>query len=134
VSTSEIAHELEKLYQSCTKETLLDIESKTQDGVRIVKLRGRLCMGAPLDQFNATMAELLNQPQPKIILDLSDVATIDSSAIGMLVRCLTTAKKAGGSIRLLNPTKFTLQTLKMVGLLNLFATYEDLSQAIASFQ
>ena len=80
------------------------------------------------------MGDLLNQPQPKIILDLSDVATIDSSAIGTLVRCLTSAKKAGGTIRLLNPTKFTLQTLKMVGLLNLFQTYDELSLAVASVE
>jgi lysophospholipase L1-like esterase len=32
------------------------------------------------------------------------------------------------------PTKFIVQTLKMVGLLNLFPTDEDLSRAVASFQ
>jgi len=47
---------------------------------------------------------------------------------------LTTAKQSGGNIYLFKPTKFTVQTLKMVGVLNLFATYEDLSQAVASFQ
>jgi anti-anti-sigma regulatory factor len=52
----------------------------------------------------------------------------------MLVRHLTTAKQAGGAIRLLKPSKFTMQTLKMVGLLNLFTTYDDESQAVASFQ
>ncbi len=112
----------------------MDIETKTQDGVKIVKLTGRLCMGPPLDRFNATMGELLRQSENKIILDLEEVPTIDSSGIGMLVRHLTTAKQSGGAIRLLKPSKFTVQTLKMVGLLNLFTTYEDVSQAVASFQ
>ncbi len=112
----------------------MDIEVKTQDGVKVVKLKGRLCMGPPLDRFNSTMTELLGQGQNKIILDLEEVPTIDSSGIGMLVRHLTSAKQTGGAIRLHKPSKFTVQTLKMVGLLNLFSTYEELPEAIASLQ
>jgi anti-sigma B factor antagonist len=112
----------------------VDIEVKTQDAVKIVKLRGRLSMGPALDRFNSTMAELINQGEFKIILDVEEVPTIDSSGIGMFVRYLTSAKQGGGSIRLLKPSKFTLQTLKMVGLLNLFTTYDDLAPAVAAFQ
>lgn len=112
----------------------MDIETRVQDGVDIVKLTGRFCMGPPLDCFNSTMGELFRQSHNKIILDLEEVPALDSSAIGMLVRYLTTARQSGGAVRLFKPSKFTLQTLKMVGLLNLFSTYEDLSEAVASFQ
>jgi len=112
----------------------LDIETKTLDGVKLVKLKGRLSMGPPLDRFNATMIELLSQGENRIVLDIEEVPTIDSSGIGMLVRHLTTAKQNGGAIRLLKPSKFTVQTLKMVGLLNLFTTFEDAEAAVASFQ
>jgi anti-anti-sigma factor len=91
-------------------------------------------MGPPVDRFNATMTELLRHGQNRIVLDLEEVPTIDSSGIGMLVRVLTAAKQSGGTIRLLKPSKFTMQTLKMVGLLNLFTTFEDAKDAIASFQ
>ena len=112
----------------------LEIDTKTMDGVKLLKLNGRLSMGPALDRFNATVIELLGQGHSKIILDLEQVPNIDSSGIGMLVRHLTTAKQAGGAIRLLKPSKFTLQTLKMVGLLNLFTTFDDEDQAVASFQ
>jgi anti-sigma B factor antagonist len=112
----------------------LEIEVRTQDGTKLVKLKGRLCMGPPLDQFNATMTELLGQGHDKIILDLEEMPTVDSSGIGLLMRHLTTAKQSGGNIRLLKPTKFTVQTLKMVGLLNLFSTYDDLGQACDSLR
>jgi anti-sigma B factor antagonist len=112
----------------------LDIETKTQDGVKVVKMKGRLRMGPALDRFNGTLDELLSQGQYKVVLDVEDVPTIDSSGIGMLVRHLTTAKQGGGAIRLLKPSKFTVQTLKMVGVLNLFMTFEDLPQAVASFR
>ena len=112
----------------------LEIETKTQDGVKVVKLKGRLSMGPALDRFNSTLGELLGQGQHKIVLDVEEVPTIDSSGIGMLVRYLTAAKQGGGAIHLLKPSKFIVQTLKMVGLLNLIITFEDLPQAIASFQ
>ena len=112
----------------------MDIETKTQDGVKLVKLTGRLSMGPTLDRFNATMIELLSQGQNRIVLDLEEVPSIDSSGIGLLVRHLTTAKQNGGAIRLLKPSKFTVQTLKMVGLLNLFNTFDDSNDAVASFQ
>jgi len=91
-------------------------------------------MGPGLDRFNAVVSELLRQSHNKIILDLEAVPTIDSSGIGLLVRYLTAAKQSGGAVRLLKPSKFTVQTLKMVGVLNLFSTYEDLPTAIASLQ
>ncbi|MGC2330129.1 MAG: STAS domain-containing protein [Candidatus Acidiferrales bacterium] len=112
----------------------MGIETKTQGEVRVVKVTGKLGMGPELTRFGATLTELLDQSHNKIVLDLEEVPTIDSSAIGMLVRCLTSAKQSGGSIRLLKPTKFVVQTLKMVGLLNLFPTYDDLPQAVGSFQ
>lgn len=112
----------------------LDIETKTLDGVKLIKLKGRLSMGPPLDRFNSTLAELLSQNQFKIILDLEEVPTIDSSGIGMFVRYLTSCKQGGGSIRLLKPSKFTVQTLKMVGLLNLFTTFDDQQSAVDSFK
>jgi anti-anti-sigma factor len=68
------------------------------------------------------------------VLDVEEVPTIDSSGIGMLVRYLTAAKQLGGTIHLLKPSKFIAQTMKMVGPLNLFITFEDLPQAIVSFQ
>ncbi len=117
-----------------TGRSALEIETKTLDGVKIVKLIGRLAMGPPLDKLNSAMNELLAQSHNKIILDLEEVPTIDSSGIGMLVRYLTTAKQSGGNIRLLKPSKFTVQTLKMVGLLNLFTTFDDTALAVASFQ
>jgi anti-anti-sigma factor len=113
---------------------LLGIETKTQGEVKIVKVTGRLVMGSELDRFSVALNELLSQSHNKIVLDLEEVPMIDSTTIGVMVRCLTATKQIGGSVKLLKPTKFIVQTLKMVGLLNLFPTYEDLPEAVASFR
>jgi anti-sigma B factor antagonist len=91
-------------------------------------------MGPALDKFGVTLTELMDGGDNRILLDLQEVPTIDSSGIGILVRYLTTAKQNGGSIKLLNPSKFAVQTLKLVRVLSLFDVYEDQQQAIDSFQ
>ncbi len=111
----------------------MDIEVRTQSQVKIIKLRGRLGSGEPLDRANETLTDLLGAGDARLLLDLQDVSMIDSSGIGLLVRHLTTAKQRGGSLKLLNPSKFAVQTLKLVRVLNLFEVFEDQQQAVASF-
>ena len=112
----------------------MEIQTKTVDGVNIIKLKGRLAMGPPLERFTSIVTQWLAKGENRIVIDLEEVPTIDSSGIGTIVRFLTSAKQGGGAIRLLNPSKFTVQTLRMTGLLNLFSTFEDSKAAVASFQ
>jgi anti-sigma B factor antagonist len=116
------------------KERPVEIDVRTQDQVKIVKLRGKLNLGASLDRTNETLKDLVNAGESRFLLDLQEVPMIDSSGIGLLVRYLTAAKQHGGSLKLLNPSKFALQTLKLVRVLSLFEVFEDQQVAVASFQ
>ena len=102
--------------------------------MKIVRLRGKLNLGASLDRANETLKDLVNAGESRFLLDLQEVPMIDSSGIGLLVRYLTAAKQHGGSLKLLNPSKFALQTLKLVRVLSLFEVFEDQQVAVASFQ
>jgi len=112
----------------------VDIDVRSQADVKIIKLRGRLNLGESCDRMRETFEDLLNAVAVRFVVDLAEVTMVDSSGIGLLVRCLTGAKQRAGSLKLLNPSKFTVQTLRMTGLLNLFETFEDQEQAVASFQ
>lgn len=81
-----------------------------------------------------TFDDLLNAGDARWVIDLQDVSMIDSSGIGLLVRYLTAAKQRGGSLKLLNPSKFAVQTLRMTGLLSLFEVFQDQQQAVSSFE
>jgi anti-sigma B factor antagonist len=116
------------------KERPVEIDVRTQDQVKIVRLRGKLNLGAALDRANETLKDLVNAGESRFLLDLQEVPMIDSSGIGLLVRYLTAAKQHGGSLKLLNPSKFALQTLKLVRVLSLFEVFEDQQAAVASFQ
>jgi anti-sigma B factor antagonist len=111
----------------------LDIELRSLGQVKLVKLRGKLNLGDAVDRFRDTLADLMASGDTRIVLDLSEVPWIDSSGIGLLVKILTSAKQRGGSMKLLNPSKFTVQTLKMICLLDLFEIFENQEQAVASF-
>ena len=111
----------------------MDIEVRTVGQVKVVKLRGKLNLGDPVERLRETLDDLIGSGETHIVLDLSEVPMIDSSGIGLLVKDLTSAKHIGGSIRLLNPSMFVVRTLKMIGLLNLFDIFEDQEGAIASF-
>jgi anti-anti-sigma factor len=111
----------------------VDIEVRNQGQVKIIKLRGRLSLGEPCDRLRETMEDLLRAGDSRLVLDLEALATMDSSGIGLLARFLTSAKQQGGSLKLVSPSKFVLQTLKLVGLLNLFEVFSDSQAAAASF-
>lgn len=111
----------------------MDIELRSLGQVKLVKLRGRLNLGDAVDRLRDTLGDLMNSGDTRIVLDLSEVPWIDSSGIGLLVKILTSAKQKGGSVKLLNPSKFTVQTLKMICLLDLFEVFDDQERAVASF-
>jgi anti-sigma B factor antagonist len=129
-----MSHTPNELRLSSVGEKPVEIDVRTQDQVQIIKLRGKLSLGASLDRANDTIKDLLNAGESRLLLDMEEVPMIDSSGIGMLVRHLSAAKQLGGSLKLLKPSKFALQTLKLVRVVNLFEVFEDQETATRSFQ
>lgn len=111
----------------------MDIDVQTRSDVQLITVRGRLHMGEPFDQLSAKMTELLNAGHSRFLLDLNEVPVVDSSGIGLLVRFLTSAKQRRGSLKLLNPSQFVVQTLTMVRVITLFEVFDDAQRAVASF-
>jgi len=113
----------------------VDIDIRTLgDNLKLLKIRGRITLGLGVDRLRDTLQDLLVAGSNQWVLDIADVGMIDSSGIGLLVRYLTAAKQQGGALKLLNPTKFAMQSLKMIGLLNLFEVYDDQETALSSFK
>lgn len=112
----------------------MDISVLKHGGVQAIKLRGDLKIGPPVDAVRQTIEEILGGGDSCLVIDLEEVPMIDSSGIGVLVRSLTSAKARGGDLRLVNPSRLAIQTLKIVGLLKLFQVFHDEQEALASFQ
>lgn len=111
----------------------MDIDVRKQADVHLIRLKGDLKIGQPVDELRQLFEELLATDQDRFVVNMQEVPMVDSSGIGVLVRCMTTAKQRGGSMKMVNPSKLTLQTLKMVGLLPLFEVFGEESEALATF-
>lgn len=111
----------------------MDINVRRRSQVEVIHLRGQLRMGAGVDGLQQTMEEAFANGDPRLVLDLTDVPMIDSSGIGLLVRYLASAKKNGGNLKLVQPCKFVLQTLRLVGVLNLFEVHNSEDAAVESY-
>lgn len=111
----------------------MDIDVRSSGPAKVITLKGRLSLGESVDRFRATLEDLLGSGECRLVLDLTELATMDSSGIGLLSRFLTSAKQKGGSVKLVNPSKFVTQTLKLVGLYGLFEVFPDVQAAAGSF-
>jgi anti-sigma B factor antagonist len=90
-------------------------------------------MGPALDGLRRTMEEALGNGDTRIVINLAEVSMIDSSGIGLLVRFLASTKQRGGGLKFVQPSKFAVQTLRLVGVLNLFEIFDNDDDAVESF-
>ena len=111
----------------------MDISVRKYGSVHVIELRGDLKIGEPVDGFRQAIEQLFDAGDHQIVVDVGAVPMIDSSGIGVLVRSLTSAKQRGGALKLVKPSKLAVQTLKIVGLINLFEVYDDQAPAVESF-
>ena len=69
----------------------------------------------------------------RLVVIFAEVPMMISSGIGILVKAMASAKQRGGRVKLVNPSKFVVQTLKLIGVFNLFEIFDNESAAVQSF-
>jgi anti-sigma B factor antagonist len=79
------------------------------------------------------MEEAVGNGDTRLVLNLAEVPMIDSSGIGLVMRFLASTKQSGGGIKLVQPSKFTVQSLRLVGVFNLFEVFDNDDAAVQSF-
>ena len=111
----------------------MDLGISSIGNIHVLNLRGRFTLGPPVDEFRSATDALMKSGNARFVITLAEVPMMDSSAIGAVIRLVTHTKKAGGDVKLVNPSKMVVQTLKIVGLLNLFAIYDNEQTAAQSY-
>ena len=77
----------------------LRITSRDVDGITIVALAGDVVLGEESRSLRDNMKTLLDQNRKKLVLDMSDLAFIDSSGLGALVAVHHSANASGAAMR-----------------------------------
>lgn len=111
----------------------MDISTRKQGGVQVVRLKGALRLGDAVDGFRNTVITAIDEGETNFVLNLSDVPMMDSSGIGELIRLHTRLKREGGEIKLVNPGKFVLHTMNLVKIVNMFDIHESDEAAAKAF-
>ena len=111
----------------------MEIHFRTEGSVTILDLQGNLTIGRSEEQLRETVNQLLAEGHKHLLINLSEVPTIDSSGIGALIKAFTTAKNGEGKLKLFKPSRLARQLLSITGLLSVIETFEDEATALASF-
>ena len=104
-------------------EKVLTFEIERDGDTAVVKCHGRLVAGTS-EELYQEVKDLLAQTKV-VVVDLADLAYVDSSGLGTLVRLHASARKLGCEFKLLHLGKQLRNVLKLTNLLSVFAQAED---------
>jgi len=110
----------------------LSLSTRGVGDVTIVRCSGRIVGGGETESLRDHISGLL-QDRKAFVLHLGEVAFIDSSGFGMLVRLLTSTRRASGDLKLCNVPADVYKVLKMTNLITLFEAHESEEDAVSAF-
>jgi len=110
----------------------LKLSSRTIEGVKVIDCVGRIVFGDEASQLRETVKRELAENN-RLVLNLGEVSYIDSGGIGTMVSLFTTARNAGGDIKLANLTKRVGDLLQITKLITVFESYDSEEKAARAF-
>ena len=110
----------------------LRMSTRTVGGAMIVDCSGRLVFGEESASLRETVKKVLAQ-SPKVVLNLHEVNYIDSGGLGTLVSIYTTARNAGGAIKLASLSQRVGDLLQLTKLVTIFEVFDNEEAAARSF-
>jgi anti-sigma B factor antagonist len=111
----------------------LRMSTRTVNGVLVVDCSGRVVFGEESATLRDTVKKLIAQ-SPNIVLSLKEVNFIDSGGLGTLVSLYTTARNAGGAVKLARLSQRVGDLLQVTKLLTIFEVFDDEEEAAQSFK
>ncbi len=110
----------------------MPVEAKLlESGVAVITISGRMALGGETERLDAAVKGMLQKDVKKFVLDITALDYVDSSGIGMLVSCLTNAKKAGGELKLAGANPRIKRIFSMTGVDTIMSMYGTLAEATA---
>jgi anti-sigma B factor antagonist len=112
----------------------LQISIRESGDVTILDLRGRATLGDDSDLLIDHLNKLVSTGALKLLLNLADLTQLDSSGISAIVGTYVSLSRQAGSLVLLRPRGRVRAVLRVVRLAEIIPTFEDETQALASFR
>jgi anti-sigma B factor antagonist len=111
---------------------MLDINISGHDSVTLVEVGGRVdSMSAA--QLGETLSSQIDTGNIQLVLDLIAVDYMSSAGLREIVSGLKKVKRAGGDLRIAQPSERVREVLEMAGLDTIFQIYDTADDAVGSF-
>jgi anti-sigma B factor antagonist len=102
-------------------------------GVTVIDVSGRITLGESNMALREQVNKAIDAGSKSILLNLAELNYMDSSGVGTLVGCYTSAQNRNAKLKLLNLTKKMTELLAITKLLTVFDTFDDEQKAVSSF-
>lgn len=100
----------------------MNLNVTTQARHAVVRPEGRLtASGAP--RLKQAIKKLIDEGNPRIVIDLAQTEFIDSSGLGALIGGLKAARLADGDLRLAAASESVMSVLKLTSLDRILRSY-----------
>ena len=97
----------------------LELIVSEHDGETVVRAAGELDVNtAP--ELREQLARLVSEGARRIVVDLTDVSFVDSTALSVLVSALKRLRQADGDLELASPNPSVRRVFEITGLTRLF--------------
>ena len=113
----------------------LQISVRECGDVSILDLRGRSTIReGESELLGSHLKKLIDKGVRKLLLNLADLTRIDSSGISIIVGTCASLRRKSGDLKLLCPRGRVLEVLTVFRLLEVIPSFENETQALASFE
>jgi anti-sigma B factor antagonist len=110
-----------------------DIQEREREGITILDFKGRIAAGPEATALREKVAAVTAAGKRNLVLNLAGVDYIDSTGLGALVVCVTSLRKLGGNMKLLNLNRRNIDLLVMTKLDTVFEVFTDEQDAVSSY-
>jgi anti-anti-sigma factor len=110
--------------------TELSVTVDTRPHHTVLWVRGKIMFGAQ-EPLGEALTAALKGPEPRIVVDLHEVAICDSSGLQLLIDVHRQAVAAGGWLRLCRPQGLVERVLKITNLDEILSVYRSVDAAVS---
>jgi anti-anti-sigma factor len=110
------------------------ISIRESAGVTVLDLRGRLTIDGESEMLSTRLKKLVASGVRKLLLNMADLKQVDSSGVSVIIDSYVSLRNKGGEIKLLHPRGPVLEVFRVLRLLEIIPSFDDETQALASFQ
>ncbi|HXX63669.1 MAG TPA: STAS domain-containing protein [Bacteroidota bacterium] len=107
--------------------------STLENGIGLIEVKGSLVGGDETLELRQAVAGFLDREYSKLLIDLSNVTYVNSTAIGVLVAAQTSYSRKGWHIKLCGMNKNITNIFVITKLTLVFEVYDSRQEAVKSF-